>query len=422
MRRILILTGALIVAVGLAVTLGLLPRAQRASADTVDPGRGRSGATADAGLLAAPLDRFGLDLLVREARADRGNVVISPVSVHDVLSMILNGARGGTAVEMRRTLGLGSLPLSVIDQSWADLIAEAQAGDEPAIQIANSLWLKSGVPFDQTFLDVNRDYFAAAPQALPADPVAAADAINHWTEERTGGLIERIVDPSYFDAQTIMALVNAVHLKTTWAAPFDVDRTAPAPFTLADGRVVQAPTMNGPLVAPVTRRAAYDAVALQTEGPVDVWVIVPKGSRKPEKLAATFADRGLAGVYGAAKPTAIMLALPRFKTTFSAPDLKAKLAAMGMPRAFSPDQAELQGIVAAGTPGRVYIQRVVHKAVLDVDESGIEAAAATAGIVGVTSMPLTPVTIRADRPFLMVVSLKGSGAPLFLALIRDPRS
>ncbi len=421
MRRILMVGGALVSVAALALTLGLVLRAPNASAELVKPLRGRAAAGADASVLATPLDRFGLELLSREGRSNAGNIVVSPLSVHDVLSMILNGARGRTAAEMRTALGLGSLPLSTVNQAWADLIASAQAGNKPAIQIANSLWLKDGVPFDQAFLETNRDYFAAAPQTLPADPTAAANAVNAWTQARTAGLIKQIVDPSYFNAQTILALVNTVHLKTAWAVPFDAAQTRPAPFTLSDGSVVKVPTMSGPLDALVARGATYDAVALQTEGPASVWVIVPKGVQTPEKLAATFAQRGLSGVYGAAKQTSLMLALPRFETSFAAPDLKPELAAMGMPLAFSPEQAELQGIVAPGTPGRVFIQRVVHKAVLDVNENGIEAAAATAGIVGVTGVPCAPLTIRADRPCLMVVSLKGSEAPLFMALIRDPR-
>lgn len=342
--------------------------------------------------------------------------------MHDVLSMILTGARGRTAAEMRTALGLGALPLSTVDQAWADLLAGAQAGPRPAVQIADSLWLKDGVPFDPAFLRADRDYFAAAPQALPADPAAAAAAVNAWTEARTAGLIKGIVAPRCFNAQTILALVDAVHLKAAWAVPFDAAETRPAPFRLGDGSVVAVPTMSGRLDAPVARSATYQAVALPTRGPVSVWVIVPRGAQTPETLLTAFEKRGLSRVCGAAQQTALTLALPRFTTSFAAPDLRPQLAAMGMPLVFSPEQAELQGIVAPGTPGRVFIQRVVHKAVLDVSENGIEAAAATAGLVGDTAMPSAPLTIRAARPFLLVVSLKGSEAPLFMALIRDPRS
>jgi serpin B len=422
MRRIVILSATLIAVIIAAVTAAALWHSSpRAAAEPVTPLRGRADALATARLLATPLDHFGLALLRQEAQATTGNVVISPLSIHDVLSMILNGAQGQTAIEMRHALDLGSQPLSAVNQSWANLITTSQVGSKPALEIANSLWLKNGVPFRQSFLATNCDYFAATLRPLPSDPVTAASAINSWVSQRTAGLIRQIVSPDYFDAQTILALVNTVHVKTTWTTPFAAAATAPAPFTLASGAAVAVPTMHGQLMAPVAQTATCDAVALQTKGSLTVWVIVPKGAQTPASLLTAFAQRGFASLYRAAKPQSIMLALPRFRTSFSAPNLKSALAALGMPRAFSPDQAQLQGIVAAGTAGRVYIQRVVHKAVLNVNENGIEAAAATAGIVGLTSGAYAPVTIRVDRPFLMVLSDKSSGAALFMALIRDPR-
>lgn len=441
MRRILALALAAIIIAAVAVVLATRGTGS-AAAEPTNPLRGNTAASADARALVEPLDRFGLGLLSLEAKSTGGNVVISPLSIHDVLSMILNGAQGQTETEMRQALALGTLPVASVNQGWADLIAAAQAGKTPAVQIANSLWLKDGVPFDPAFLDANRNFFAAASRALPGNPDKAAAAINDWVDQRTAGLIKKIVDPSYFNDQTILALVNTVHLKTAWRETFDKGQTAPAPFTLADGSTVQVPMMNQSLTAPVSQTATYDAVALQTKGPVTVWVVVPKGTATPETVAADFAaaqpqnagktmppigkplpaSPGLASMYKAAKPQSVMLALPRFKTTFSAPSLNADLSAMGMPRAFSPADAELMGIVKPGTTGNVYIQRVVHKAVLDVNEGGIEAAAATAAIVGLTSGAVAPLTIRADRPFFMVITEKATNAPLFMAIIRDPRS
>jgi serpin B len=215
--------------------------------------------------------------------------------------------------------------------------------------------------------------------------------------------------------------VNAVHVKAAWQTPFDPSRTEPAPFTLADGTTVQVPTMSGPLSGPVAQTAAYDAVALATKGPVTAWVVVPRNGQTPDSLLALLAARGLDSLYRAARPEPVMLDLPKLHITFSAPDLKPELEALGMVSAFSPQDAELQGIVAPGTAGRVYIQRVVHKAVLNVNENGVEAAAATAALVGLSAAPYAPLTIRADRPFLMLLTDKSTSAPLFMALIRDPR-
>ena len=217
-------------------------------------------------------------------------------------------------------------------------------------------------------------------------------------------------------------MVNTVHAKAAWRSAFDAAQTAPRPFTLADGTTVPVPTMDGALVGPVARSGACDAVALATKGPLTAWVIVPRGDRTPESLLAGLSGGGLDELERSARPQEVILELPRLHTTFSAPDLKPELQALGMVAAFSPQDAELQGILTPGATGRVYLQRVVHKAVLNVGEGGVEAAAATAGLVGVTAAPEAPLTIRADRPFLFLLTDTRTRAPLFMALIRDPRA
>ncbi len=423
MRRIVIIAIVLVATCGAAVAVvATLHATTRAAATPLNPARGDPAATTQAALLAAPLDRFGLALLADEARDDSGNVVISPLSIHAVLSLLLNGATGQTATEMRRALALDGLTLPATNQAWADLIASAQAGGKPAVEIADSLWLRDGVAFNPAFLNAARAFYAAGTQPLPTDPSKAAGAVNDWVAQRTNDLIKQIVQPGYFTDQTILTVVNTVHVKADWRVPFAAGATHAAPFTLADGSTVSVPTMNGPVSGPVAQTPSYDAVALATKGQVTAWVVVPRSGQTPESLLAQFQRSGLDALYRGARTAQVMLDLPRLHTAFSSPDLKPELEALGMISAFSPSQAELQGIVAPGTQGRVYIQRVVHKAVLNVNETGVEAAAATAALVAEGSAPFAPLTIRADHPFLLLLTDKTTAAPLFMALIRDPRS
>ncbi len=255
---------------------------------------------------------------------------------------------------------------------------------------------------------------------LPSDPAAAAKDINAWVEEHTAGRIKDIVSPDSFDAQTILALFNTVHLKVKWDY-FDKKDTRPASFTLASGERVEVPMMNASeLEAPVAQTASYDAVALKTDGPVTVWVIVPKGSETAESLLKGLDARQLEALYGKATTGSGSLELPRFTTKYTADQLKENLAAMGMPRAFSPDRAEFPGI-ADVAPERIFIQKAMQKTYLDLNEEGVEAAAASGLIVGVTSMPVSQFQIRADHPFLLVLTENATRAPLFMGLIRDPR-
>ena len=224
-------------------------------------------------------------------------MVISPLSIHAVLSLLLNGATGQTATEMRRALALDGLTLPATNQAWADLIASAQAGGKPAVEIADSLWLRDGVAFNPAFLNAARAFYAAGTQPLPTDPSKAAGAVNDWVAQRTNDLIKQIVQPGYFTDQTILTVVNTVHVKADWRVPFAAGATHAAPFTLADGSTVSVPTMNGPVSGPVAQTPSYDAVALTTK------VRSPPGwscrapDKTPESLLAQFQRSGLDALY-----------------------------------------------------------------------------------------------------------------------------
>ncbi len=420
MRRAIIVVVLVVAAAVVATAVYLVARYDEAAA-LPQPARGSADPkSAAARALSRPLSEFGLELLRRQAAASPdGNVVVSPVSLHAVLSMVLNGAEGATAAGMRDALALGDLDLESLDQGWADLIWLAQAGEEPEVRIADSLWLRDGVPFRQSFLDTNRDYFDAETHDLPSDPGAAAAAVNDWVERHTAGRIKDIVSPQAFTETTILALFNTVHLKVKWEH-FDEDDTGTDVFTLADGGMTDVPMMNArELEAPVLLTDRYDAVALSTDGPVTFWVMVPADGLSAEGLLDELGAAELQTLARDARVATGSLALPRFTTEYEAKDLEATLAAMGMARAFSPAQTEFPGI-AGVAPDRIFISEVVQKTFVELNEAGVEAAAASGAIMETTGMPLNEFEIRADRPFLFVLTEKATGAPLFMGLVRDP--
>ncbi len=183
--------------------------------------------------------------------------------------------------------------------------------------------------------------------------------------------------------------------------------------------------MSGELSAPVAQASTYDAVALATKGSLTAWVIVPRAGQTPASLLQGLAASGLAPIYDGARRQAVILDLPKLHTSFGTTDLTPALKAMGMVAAFSAADADLTGIVTpAGLAqvGRPSIAWVMHKAVLTMNENGVEAAAATAvGVVG-SAAPVAEATINADHPFLLALTDTRTRAPLFLAMIRDPRA
>ncbi len=418
MRRVLIVTALGGVALATVIALLLWPGDDSAAAPAL-PERGTTDPlVSEAGTLTGPLADFGFALLGREAATTGDNVVISPASIHAVLSMLLAGAEGETAAELERGLALDGLTGDALGQAWADLITGSQTGEGSKVSIADSLWLRDGVPFVQSFLDYNRDYFAADMRGLPADPAEAAAQINEWVEERTAGRITDLVSPGDFSDATILTLVNTVYLKVKWEH-FDPAATQPESFSLASGETVDVPMMHAQVEARYAATDLYDAVDLDTDGPVTVWILVPKGAHTPEAVAEALAEGGYGELLAAAQPLEGAVAVPRLSLEYESERLKEHLEALGIARAFSPAEAEFTGI--ADLAETVCVEEILHKADLDLNEEGVEAAAATGAVVGTTSAPLDTFDVRADRPFLVVLAEKASGAPLFTALVRDPR-
>jgi len=368
--------------------------------------------------LARPLGRFALALLAREAEAHPdGNVVLSPASVHDALTMTCNGAGGQTAAEMQRALGLDALGLQPADQAWADLITYLHGKKDAQIRVANSLWLRDGVSFSPSFLQTDRDYFAADASSLPPDMAQAVEAINRWIEQRTGGRITQLL--TELDPRTVAVLVNTVYVKAGWIDElFDKAATRPEPFTLPDGAKVNVPMMHGRFYGHVVSTPEYDAVPVPANGSVDVTVVVPKGDQTPESVVELLGQRGLESLREGGRYLQVDLALPRFEARFH-DSLKPALQEMGMTQAFSQDQADFSGLADVKP---LWVDDVVHEAVLEVNEEGVEAAGGTAVVlVGALPMPKT-LSIRADRPFVVVLSVGSyTHLPLFVAIVRDPR-
>ncbi|MHB0978680.1 MAG: serpin family protein [Thermoleophilia bacterium] len=381
------------------------------------------GASPQAKALARSLSTFGFDLLLRQAEVSTGNVTISPVSIAGVLSMIRTGAVGETEKELAQALGVEALDPTEVNQGWADLITSAQSGKKTSVTVWNSLWLREDIPFEPAFLDLNREYYAAECLPLSNDDGVAVQKINQWASERTAGKLPPLFQG--LDQGTYIVVVNTVNLKVGWEL-FDEEDTKPESFRTAAGTHVDVPMMHGTLTTEtaeknvINDREDYEAVRLETDGPVDVWVVVPKGEGTPEDVVRTLAaGGGVSDLYLSARSWGdVEVALPRLEIMYQPSDesLKADLQSMGIKRLFDRDSAELQGIADVRKP--FYVSRIAHTARIKVDEKGVEAQAASGAQVGCTGLPSE---IRADRPFLVVLAESGSQAPLFLAIVRDPR-
>lgn len=365
----------------------------------------------------APTSSFAFDLLSRRASADSGkNVLVSPASVSIALAMTMNGARNATESGIARTLGLAAGALAAdrnvsYQNLLADLSSEALGVE---LSIANAIWAKEGVKFEQDFLDANKRYFNAQVSTADFGAPETVTAINDWASENTKKKISKII--GNIDPSAIMFLLNAVYFKGSWSTKFDKADTTDKPFTCGDGSVITVPTMRRSGSMRQFWGEGYQGVALPfgESGRVNLYAVLPEADQTPESVLAGFNESTFASHLQDKYPSDGTLLLPRFQLEYDV-DLSETLAAMGMSDAFNSATADLSGIAA----GPLFISKVKHKTFAKFDEEGGEAAAVTSVEVGIESVQV-PWTLVFNRPFLAVLADDQTGTVLFAAVVNNP--
>lgn len=355
------------------------------------------------------------------ARGD-GNLILSPFNIATALSMVLAGARGQTADEMRAVLHLPNDPGN--DAALALLLANlAKAGNTGGNELhtANGLWVQQGLPIQPAFAQTLATNYQAAP--TPADFLAHAEAAraqtNAWVEEHTKKKIQNLFPAGSLNAQTRLVLASAIYFYGKWQEPFLTSRTKPAPFTLPNGATAEADFMNQTAQFGYAETPTAQVLEMRYAGTgIAFDVLLPKTAGGLSELEKSLTPENLTGWLGSLAPRNVQVSLPKFRAE-SQFSLANALSAMGMPTAFT-DAADFSGISAEG---HLAISAVVHKAFVDVSEQGTEAAAATGVTIRATAMrmPEPAVVFRADHPFLFLIRDMQSETVLFLGRLMNPR-
>lgn len=365
--------------------------------------------------LTAGYNRFGIGLFRREmSDGDGENVFVSPVSVALCLGMAYNGADGSTASEMAALLGAGRIDVAGFNSANESLITGlSDTGTGITLSIANSLWLRDGFAFRNEFVKRNEKYFGAGVFKL-----TTAKEINKWVEKRTEGMIPSIIES--VDPADVAILVNAIYFKGEWAVEFDEGNTRDMPFHSPKGeKTVPMMRRTGDLVCHGDE--LFQAVRLPygKEGGTSMLVILPAEGNTLEELTGRLTPESWKTWTSSLVKRKGTIELPRFKAEYFS-KLNQTLAGMGMKEAFK-RSADFSNLCECG-PGDVYISDVFHKAVIEVNEKGTEAAAATAVTIRLTSaMPVgDPFHMIVDRPFIVAIVDDETGLLLFMGAISDP--
>jgi serine protease inhibitor len=364
---------------------------------------------------------FACDLF-GQLRSQPGNLFLSPYSISTALAMAYGGARGDTASQMASALHF-SLPPEQLHPAFADLqkgLNAVQQKGQVKLAVANSLWPQKGYEFLPAYLALCEKQYGVTIQ--PVDFVheteTARKTINTWVEKMTNDKIRDLFQPGVLDPLTRMVLVNAIYFKGDWDKPFSKGLTQTAPFHLSPNQTVDAPLMRANGKYRYAETPDIQVLELPYAGhDLSMLILLP---RQVDGLAALETSLTLEKLAAWRKDLAtrpVQLWLPKFKleSQFS---LNAKLAALGMTDAFT-DRSDFSGMDGKHD---LFLSAVVHKAFVEVNEEGTEAAAATGVAVAGRAMmrPEEPVVFRADHPFLFLICDQKTGSILFLGRLADP--
>lgn len=368
--------------------------------------------------VAAGFDRFGFALL-DELRADteQPNVVVSPVSAGAALSLVLAGADGPTADELADALGVAA-DAPADGQVGALLLALADT-DDVDLTLANAVWTRPDYPLTDTFRATAGDAFGATVDELDLASADEVAAIDEWAQERTDGLVEEITDAVDLpDPSAVAVLANATHFAGTWTTEFDPDKTTEGAFTRDDGSAVTAELMHADdmdlaVAADPDAELVLARLPYGDDERFGFEVLVPTDETPiAEVLDDTGADGWRQLSARATDEDDLRVVLPRLEIQ-SDHDLVAPLRALGVTTAFTSDSD-----FTPMSPADPWLGQVAQKAVIEVDESGTEAAAVTAGVMVESAPAVTEVVV--DRSFAFAVRDTHTGANLFLGLVDDP--
>ncbi|XP_049775708.1 leukocyte elastase inhibitor-like isoform X2 [Schistocerca cancellata] len=343
-----------------------------------------------------------------------GNLFFSPLSIQVVLALVYFGAKGDTADELERGLHLPR-DKQLTDNGINALMHQLSESQNVLLDIANRIYLRTGSEIKNEFKKTADRFLAGVEQINFAETEQARKTINNWIENKTNGKIKDIIEEGALDAETLMVLVNAIYFKGAWLKVFYEDETKPTPFHLSSGTTEDVDMMY------VEDHFQYvDLTELNTQAlmlPYKDWnlnmvVLLPKEVNGLQELERNLDKVDVSDIVKRMTNNNVFVYLPKFKMEYFK-TLKDTLITLGMESMFNPAKANFSGIVDE----KFVVSKVLHKAFIEVNENGTEAAAATVLITEGASFPLfpppPPVIFKADHPFIFFIVDEVTGTILF---------
>ena len=387
--------------------------------------------TADQAAVVKGNNAFAIELY-GQLRNQSGNLFFSPESISTALAMTYAGARADTAAEMAKTLHF-TLPPGQLHPAMGAMLRDRNAAHGGyQLKEADALWAQQGYSLLPEFLQLNKDNYQAGLNQVDFKGAteASRQTINLWVEQRTENKIRELLAPGSLTPDTRLVLTNAIYFKGDWDMQFKKEDTKDEDFHLSDAQTIKTPLMHIQKGFNHFDGGSFQALEIPYENnELSMIILLPKAMEGLSAFEQSLSPANMQQFLEQLRPAQVVIVtLPKFKIEAQFV-LGGRLMAMGMKEAFDQKMADFSGMASRKTmqlDGNLCISEVIHKAYVDVDEEGTEAAAATAvihrGITGFhSSPPPPPIIFRADHPFMFLIRDNRSGSILFMGRVTNPR-
>ncbi len=370
---------------------------------------------------------FAFDLY-QSLREGDSNLFYSPYSISLALAMTYAGARGETAGQMADTLHFdlnqdrlhplfNSLDIELNKRGEG---ARGKDGEGFKLSIINAIWGQKNYKFLSSFLDSLAQNYGAGlrPLDFASELEESRLTINSWVSDQTNEKIKDLIPQGVLSPATVLVLTNAIYFNAAWQYPFNENQTKEGPFYLLDGNTVTVPMMRNTESYGYAEGDNYQAIELSYDGGELSMVILLPQAGQFEAFEDALDGNRVADIIGSIGYRQVALTMPRF-TYESKFMMRGTLSDMGMRDAFMGGFADFSGINGQRT---LFIDEIIHQAFVDVDETGTEAAAATAVIVAELAAPAEPKQVTIDRPFIFLIRDVETGTILFIGRVLNPNA
>jgi serpin B len=366
------------------------------------------------------VNTFAFNFLKQLYSANNNNVFISSYSIFTALAMTYEGAKEDTADEMADVLGIQQDNTSFhmyMKTLYDELNTETTKYN---ISTANALWVQKNLDLIQSYLTIIRNYYGGdATKVDYSDPATSAEIINQWVENQTNGLIKDLISESAIDPLTALILTNAIYFKGMWKTQFDPENTSERTFHIQDGDSIDVPTMSLTNTKDVFNYTETEHIQIlelpYTGNEISMVILLPKDGYL-SSIINIIDTTNYSEWIDSMIEHSVDIYLPKFKTETSY-TLNEYLQNLGMNTPFS-TSADFTGIIGSGG---LFISQILHKAFIEVNEEGTEAAAATAVIMTLSQNGgPSRIVFNCDHPFMYLIHHKPTGTILFMGTINDP--